>query len=258
MNRMYNGLIVILTLASALAISHPMALNAQDPSTPREASAPMYIGISAGVFYAMHSGGFGYPAECEDCATYGDATGVGSAFDLRLSVPLTPWLRFEPRIFGEGHGGDFTSGIVQTEIIGKDMKPQQIQLEDEFASSLQLLGLDLMASFQIGGSGIAVLAGPTVALRLSETATVTERIVSPDGVTFLDGSTEQTRFNGDTDIARGMHAGVRAGLSYALPVSRSLAIGFEATFLLPIQTVSETDDWKTSGARGLISLLYAF
>ncbi|MFZ1731562.1 MAG: hypothetical protein WBQ23_05335 [Bacteroidota bacterium] len=257
MTRKHTLLITLFSISAVIALSLPTALHAQDDPPPQTVRPPMYLGISAGIFYSMHSGGFGYPAECEDCAVYGDASGIGTAFDLRLSVPLTPWLRFEPRLFGEGRSGDFTSDLIESEIIGKDMKPQQIQLEDEFSSSLQLVGIDLLAAFHIGRSGIAVLAGPAIAFRMSESATVTERILSPDGVTFLDGSREQTRFDGDTEIARGMHAGIRAGLSYTLPVSRALALGFEATYLLSLQTVSETDDWKTSGARGMLSVLYA-
>jgi hypothetical protein len=217
----------------------------------------MYFGISAGVFFSMHSGGFPFPDNCDGCAEYGDATGIGTAFDLRLSVPVSDLLRFEPRIFVESHGGDFTSELFTVEIIGKDMKPQQMQLEDEFSSSIQLVGIDLLAAFQIGRSGIAVLAGPAAAFLISESATVTERIASPDGVSFLNGSREQTRFDGDPGIARSMHVGIRAGLNYTLPVSRSLALGFEATYLLPLQTVGDTGDWKTAGARGLLSLLYA-
>lgn len=237
-------------------------LSAQDASTdiaaPTPARAPWYLGISAGVFYSMHSGGFAFPSDCAECGRYDEASGIGTALDLRLSIPLLDWLRFEPRIFGECHRGEFTSEPIETEIIGRDLKPQIMTLEDDLDYTLRTIGLDLMAVFAIGRSGLSVLAGPALGFRVTETATVTERIVSPDGATFIDGGTEHVVLDGDSEIARGLHAGVRAGAGYTLRLNRDLALGFELSWLVPLQTVGEDNEWKTTGARGLVTLLFAW
>lgn len=261
MKRKCTFLLSTLIIAAALLSTCPTALQAQDtPPPPAYAlaaePAPTFLGISAGALYNMHSGGFGYPNDCADCAVYGDASGIGLAADLRLSLPLTKWFRLEPRLFFEDRGGTFTSEPMNAEIIGQDLKPQTMILEDEFDFSIQFFGLDLLAAMQVGQSGLSVLLGPSAAFRLSESTTVTERIVSPTGAVFLDGSNEAVRVDGATEIARSLQAGIRAGFSYTQPVSRSIAIGIEATYLFPLQTLSENDEWKTSGARGLLSLLY--
>jgi hypothetical protein len=254
---------LFVTLLSC-ALQFSLAVPALAQETPGgDASSPpprslWYIGISAGAFFGLHSGGFSFPAACADCGRYEDGAGIGPAFDLRVSIPLTTWLRIEPRIFGECRSGDFTSDPIATEIIGKDLKPQALLLEDELRYNLRLIGIDLLAAVPIGRSGIAVLAGPAVGFNISETATVTERIVSPAGVTFTDGSTSHDVYDGDATNARGTHAGVRAGISYTQPIGRDLALGCEATWLLPFGTVGEDDEWKTSGIRGLLSFLFAF
>jgi hypothetical protein len=259
-SRPFLLILAVLSAVAITALNPPQTAVAQDAAPPSVAAAraPWYLGISAGVFYSMHSGGFSFPGDCESCGVYGDASGIGSALDLRLSIPVASWLRLEPRIFGECHRGDFTSDPIPSEIIGKDMKPQAILLEDELSYTLRLIGIDLMASVQIGRTGLAVLAGPAVGFHVSETASVNERIVSPDGVVFTDGSRDHAVYDDDVAKARSMHAGLRAGVGYRLPISRDLALGFEATWLLPLQTVGDDDDWKTAGARGLLSLLFAW
>jgi hypothetical protein len=251
----------ISSLLAPLLLAAALPLFAQDAPTDERSSArtpraPWFLGISAGVISSMHSGGFSFPEECAECGRYGDGAGVGPAFDLRLSIPLAAWLRLEPRMFGECRRGSFTSDPIQTVIIGRDLKPQDLLLEDELDHALRLIGFDVMAAVQIGQSGIAVLAGPSFGFRVTETTVITERILSPGGAVFVDGSREHTTHDGDTEKARGMHAGIRAGLAYRLPLGRDLALGVEATWLLPLQTVSEGDDWTSSGIRGLVTMLF--
>jgi hypothetical protein len=222
------------------------------------ARAPWHVGIAAGVFLGMHSGGFSFPDDCADCGRYGDATGIGTALDLRVGIPLARWLRLESRISAECHRGTFTSDPIESVIIGSGMQPQSLQLEDELVYTLRIVGLDLLAAVPLGRSGLTVLAGPTIGFRITETATVTERILSPQGAVFADGSSAHTPFDGDTEIARGMHAGIRAGLGYMIPVGRDIALGAEATWRLPLQPVTETDDWQTSGLRTTLAVLFLF
>lgn len=226
------------------------------PAAP--ASAPWHVGIAAGVFLGMHSGGFSFPDACADCGRYDEASGIGTALDLHIGIPLLRWLRIEPRISAECHRGTFTSEPIESVIIGAGMQPQSLQLEDELVHTLRLVGIDLLLAVPLGHSGLSVLAGPTLGFRVTETATVTERILSPRGAVFADGSSAHTTFDGDTEIARGMHAGLRAGIAYTLPVGRDIALGAEATWRLPLQPVTESDDWQTSGLRATVAVLFLF
>ena len=256
--------LAILAVLFALATPWATVLHAQQeedaPTRPRPTVevAAWHVGIGAGVFFGTHAGGFSFPGDCADCGRYDDATGLGTALDLRVGIPLLRWLRFEPRISAECHRGTFTSEPIESVILGAGMQPQELQLEDELVYTLRLVGIDLLVAVPLGRSGISVLAGPTLGFRVTETATVTERILSPAGAVFAGGSDSHTPVDGDVEIARGMHTGIRAGLGYTLPVGRDIALAAEATWRLPLQPVTESDDWKTSGLRATIAVLFLF
>ncbi|MBR9977825.1 MAG: hypothetical protein KFH87_07030 [Bacteroidetes bacterium] len=251
----------ILTTLVLLCIAASPRLYSQDtPVSPTQDNehAPWRLGISAGVFFSMHSGGFSFPEDCATCGNYEDANGLGSAFDLRASIPLVSWLRLEPRLYGECHRGVFTSAPIESEIIGSGLQPQDVVFEDELRYTHRLIGIELLGSVALGRSGIALLLGPALGMSVSETATVTERIVSPSGVVFADGTSERVMHDDEVALARDMHAGLRFGAGYTLPLSRDLALGIEATWLLPLTTVTETDDWTTTGLRGLVTILFCW
>lgn len=262
-SRLHAGMMLV--LLPLLVAVHTRALHAQEdpaatpPPAPRAMTGPSWhVGIGAGIFFAMHAGGFSFPGDCADCGRYDDATGIGTALDLRVGIPLARGLRLEPRIAAECHRGTFTSEPIESVIIGAGMKPQALLLEDELVYTLRLVGIDLLAAVMLGRSGLSVLAGPTIGFRVTETATVTERIVSPAGAVFADGTDAHTPYDGDAEVARSMHAGIRAGLAYTLPVGRDIALSAETTWRLPLQSVTETDDWQTSGLRATVAVLFLF
>lgn len=251
----------LLTTLILLCIATSPRLFSQDtPATPPQGRehAPWRLGISAGVFFSIHSGGFSFPDDCASCGNYGDANGLGSAFDLRASIPLVSWLRIEPRLFGECHRGSFTSAPIESEIIGSGMQPQEVVFEDELRYTHRLIGIEIIGSVPLGRSGIALLMGPALGMSVSETATVTERIAAPAGVVFVDGTSERVMIDDEVTLARDTHAGLRFGAGYTLPLSRDLALGIEATWLLPLNTVTENDEWRTSGLRALLTILFCW
>lgn len=249
---------IVLLLALLVAT---VPLRAQEPTTgteplPASTRTPWYVGVSAGIFHSLHSGTFSWPEACSDCARYDQGSGIGTALDLRISIPLARWLRLEPRLFGECHRARFTSDPITVNIIGRDLQPEAARLEDELAYTLRLIGIEAMAAVSLGPHGFSLLAGPALGFRITESATVTERLVSPDGAVFLDGSREHPVAEGDVEKARSLHAGMRAGASYTLPLGSDLRLGLEATWLLPFQTVTDEEEWRTSGVRVLASLLF--
>ena len=253
-------IIFTVLLLVLLAAAAPVGAQVSDSAAPDDAPAarpPWYAGISAGMFYSMHAGGFAWPHACAECGVYDGGSGIGTALDLRVSIPVTRRLRVEPRLYGECHRARFTSDPIHVDIIGHDMQPQDVVLEDELTYTLRLIGIEAMAAVAVGPRGFSLLAGPAIGFRVTESATVTERIVSPDGVLFLDGSREHTVADGDADKARALHAGIRAGAAYMLPLGRDLQLGLEATWLLPLRTVADGAEWRTSGVRVLASLLFA-
>jgi len=248
---------IALILTAFLLATLPCLSQQDAPPAPEELPhARSAIGITVGGTYSMHSGGLQFPREAPPHILYDEASGLGPSFGVRAQFPLMPTLALSPRLFAECRGGSFTSEPFVMEIIGKDLRPQDLRLEDELDAVLRLGGLDLLLTWAPMDNGLYFAAGPSIALRLYEEFRVTGRILSPDGVTFLDGSTEKEFYDDDPGITRSLHLGLRAGAGYQLALNQDLALGLETLYLYPLQSVTENDDWTLQGLQATLTLLF--
>lgn len=242
----------IITVIALLLCTAPLLRAQEDASS----AARWSIGVSVGGTYMTHGGGLVFPREAPPLIRYDDASGFGPAFGVRITVPLTPSLALSPRLFAECRRGTFTSEPFMMEIIGRDMRPEDMMLEDELDVILRVGGLDLLLAWHPAGGGFYLAAGPSIGLRLYEEFTVTESILSPQGVTFLDGSTAREMYDGDPGLSRALQLGIRGGAGYAFPLNEDLALGCELLYLYPLQTVTEDDDWTIQGLQGTVTMQF--
>ncbi|MDT8324094.1 MAG: outer membrane beta-barrel protein [Bacteroidota bacterium] len=248
---------VRIVMMSALVVLFTPFLQAQERSDDAEAASLRWsIGVSIGGTYMLHGGGLLFPREVPPLIRYDDASGFGPAFGVRVTVPLTSSLALSPRLFAECRRGTFTSDRFMMEIIGRDLRPEDMTLEDELDVTLRVGGLDLLLAWHPADGGFYLAAGPSIGLRLYEEFRVTESIVSPQGVTFLDGSTEREMYDDDPGLTRSVHVGLRGGAGYLLPLNEDLALGCELLYLYPLQTVTENDDWTIQGLQGTVTLQF--
>ena len=248
----------------ALLIGAPGVLRAQtsDASpaadTPAKQRSSFAFGVYFGALASTHGGGFTFPGEQPPVITYDEGSGVGPAFGIRADIRLLSSLSLSPRLFAECRRGTFISDPFVMEIVGQNMQPQDMRLEDELDVTVRLAGLDLLVQWHPLPFDLYLAAGPSIGLKLYEEFTVTERILEPDGVTFLDGSRSREIHSGDPDRTRALHAGVRAGAGYMLRLGNDLAAGTEVLYLVPLQTVTEEDDWSMQALQATLSLLFRF
>jgi hypothetical protein len=218
----------------------------------------MRIGIFAGGLYSMHSGGFHFPESTLPPVTaYDEGNAFGPSFGVRFDIPLARGLWLSPRLFAECRRGDFTSNPFTTEIIGQDLQPQTMTLEDDLEVILRTAGVDLMVQWSPVAGGFYVLGGPSIGLKLYEEFRVTERIVSPARVTFIDGSREKEVYDDDPEFTRDLTLGLRAGAGYTIALNRDMALGVEAQYLILLQPVRDDSDWSLSGLQATLALLFA-
>ncbi len=236
--------------AAVLAQSDPTV-----PAAPPEAST-LAFGISAGGTLMMHSGPLQFPRETPPLIQYDDASGLGPALGLRANIAVTPNIGLSPRLFAEYRCGSFTSDPFTMEIIGRDLQPQDMVLEDELDVTLLIGGVDVLVTWAPTGGGWYFAAGPSVGIRLSEDFLVTESIRSPEGVTFLNGMDSQEMYDGDPGLTRSLHLGLRGGAGFQVALNRDLALGVELLYLYSLQSVTEDDDWTAQGLQGSIALLF--
>ena len=251
---MKTGCIFTLLLLTLTSVS----LHAQsgEDSAPAGATGRYAIGVTAGGTYMLHGGGFSFPREAPPRIAYDEASGYGPAFGVRVDIPLGQGFQLSPRLFAECRRGDFTSDPFVMEIIGRDLRPQDMLLEDELDMTLRVGGLDLLVTWYPAGSGFYLAAGPSIGMRLYEEFRITESIRSPAGVSFLDGSTSREMYDDDPGITRSLHLGLRAGPGYRLAIGSDLALALEVLYLYPLQSVAEDSDWTVQGLQGGVSLLF--
>lgn len=248
----------------ALIICATGILHAQgsEPPSKREAFAErapsIAFGVYFGAFASSHGGGFAFPAEQPPAISYDEGSGLGPVFGIRADIRLASSLSLSPRLFAECRRGTFTSDPFVMEIVGRNMQPQDMRLEDELDVILRVAGLDLLLQWHPLPFDLYLAAGPSVGFKLYEEFTVTESIREPSGVAFLDGSRSREVFNGDPDKTRALHTGVRAGAGYVLSLGSDLAAGAEVLYLIPLQTVTEEDDWSMQGLQATLSFLFRF
>jgi hypothetical protein len=252
MKRHIAGILAVFLLASLSCMSQQDAPPERLVPTPARTA----LGLALGGTFSMHGGGLQFPRESPPVILYDEASGLGPSFGIRAQLPLTATLSFSPRLFAECRGGSFTSEPFVMEIIGKDMRPQDMRLEDELEVVLRLGGLDLLLTWAPLDNGLYFAAGPSMALRLYEEFRVTGRILSPAGVTFLDGTTEKEMYDDDPGLTRSLHIGLRAGAGYQLALNQDLALGLETLYLYPLQSVTEDDDWSLQGLQATLTLLF--
>ncbi|MCB2204519.1 PorT family protein [bacterium] len=255
------GSILVLLLAQvtfaqcALAQSGDPGSTSTTDVTPVSASR-LAIGIFLGGNYTMHSGGLAFPAEAPPLIRYDEGSALGLAFGIRFDAALTGNFVLSGRLFAEQRGGEFTSDPFIMEIIGRDLRPEDMQLEDELETTLLIGGMDLLLQWHPAGGGFALMAGPSLGLRLTEEFSVIENIRSPAGATFLDGSTSKEMYSDDPGLTRSMQLGVRAGAGYMLPLGSGLALGAEVLYFYPLQTVTASYDWSLQDVQGNLALLF--
>ncbi|MBN1448057.1 MAG: hypothetical protein JXA28_09005 [Bacteroidetes bacterium] len=254
------GLLIALILLSVSAA--PAQESTSESRTayrvPEHASRGWAFGVYLGVMVSAHSGGFIFPAEQPPMIAYDDGSGLGPALGIRVDIPFTSSLSLSSRLFAECRRGTFTSAPFQQMIIGQHLEPQPMSLEDELDVILRIAGIDLLLQWQPFDANLYLAAGPSLGFKLYEEFTVTERILDPPAVTFLDGSREREMYQGDPDMSRGVHAGIRLGLGYILPIGSDLATGAELSYVVPLQTVTEADDWKLTGLLATVTFLFRF
>jgi len=247
----------------ALIICSPGMLHGQEGerSAAPEASATetsFAFGVYFGALAASHSGGFTFPDEQPPVISYDDGSGIGPAFGIRADIRLLSSLSLSSRLFAECRRGTFTSNPFVMEIVGQDMQPQDMRLEDELDVIVRVAGLDLLVQWHPLPIDLYLAAGPSIGLKLYEEFTVTENILEPAGVTFLEGSRSREVHSGDPDRTRALHTGVRAGAGYLLSLGRDLAAGAEVLYYVPLQSVTEDDDWSMQGLQATLSFLFRF
>mgnify|MGYP000285955298 CR=1 FL=1 len=227
---------------------------------PGGGGARLSIGLLGGVTAMSHAGEFVLTEETDTCCRFDGGSGIGPMIALRAE--FTPdadgIIAFGLRLSWQEEGGEFEGSPEVLPIFGANNEPEDLTSQGTLDISAQTIDIAPLVMIKVLDADLFVTLGPSFATTISSQSDLTEQIVSPDGVTYLDGTTE--RFRGDLPAALVADSRFSAlgGLDLRLPITNDLTFAAEALYRLGLTPFGEDDDWTASGIVGGIGIFYGF
>lgn len=253
-------LCVTLQSASAQAGTDPQASTAIQPHdailipTPW---VPILIGPYVGPDYTIHRGDFRLYEDGILCCEFEQGEGLGYTAGIRAFFPLGFTSYISPRIGYTRHAGTFTTRTGPYPFRGLNDSVEEMYFTEELTTPLPAFAADLFYLQRIDSSlGLYIGGGPSVEYLSEARFRKRERITAPEGVTYLDGTSEREQ-EIDFDVeAADLVFGGRLGLVMLYPVTDWLYLNPELTASLPISVVSE--QWRMFEVQGTIGVMVVY
>lgn len=218
--------------------------------------APLEAGPYSGVTYSLHSGRFVTTERNIVCCEFNEGKGIGPAAGVRMSLSIDEAFFIEPSIAFEARGGSFESTPEQLPIFGRNNEVETMTFQSTLDVSLSTINISALAGYRLGTSGVYVAAGPSASFVLSQHYLKSERIVGPNGVRYLDGSTEKTLYDGAMALVRSTLFAARAGVGARLSIADGIALNPEVLYSYPLGAASLSDEWSLAGVHATMAVLF--
>lgn len=254
---------LLLALAAGMLLPHTVrpqgtqAVPLAPPLPPDRVLEPgggtRMVGVDVGLTLNFHGGAFSLVQQGITCCGFDGAGSVGTL--LRVRGEYYPeredkW-GFTGRISLEGHGAEFESDVRQLPIFGRNDTIETAGFRNTLDVSLPSLDFTGMFTYKIGripksDVDLFVSGGLSLMFITSSTFDKTERIVSPSGVRYLDGSQEKSFPDLDVDLVNSAQFGLIGGANVRYPIRPDLFINWELLYRLPFTKISPDEDWRMS------------
>ena len=225
-------------------------LSAQDDTVlgPGEGSSQLMIGLFGGIVTSNHKGQFTLVEEGITCCEFDGASGTGPTAALRVQYNLSeqsPW-SLAARIGWEDHSAEFETEVEQLLIFGENNKPELADFQNRLSASLSGITISPLIMYKILDFDLYLSVGPSITLYGSPSFDKTEQIVGPEGVTYLDGTTELLIPDVTIDGVGSSYIGANAGVDLRYPLTDKLGIGLELLYRIPLTKIAPDEEWKVS------------
>ncbi len=248
-------LVLALTLPAVQALAQPRP----SPQTVRPARTAsgtelrLGIGPYAGATLSRHrsdvtpldyttlpTGAFdGSSCNCE----FGDGTGVGATFGVKLMAPVGSFGWFTPRFLYEDRSASFATVSILAD--PNNASTGALKIPTSLDVGMTVMTLDLLAAASLRVLDAYVAVGPS----FSYVATADYTMINGDRAS---GNGE---YNGEFQDVRAVTYDLRAGLGFSIPVSRRVSINPEALYSYPLTKVSRWRDWSLRSFQATIGIL---
>jgi hypothetical protein len=254
----------ILLLLAGLCLANQQALRGEGPEGPADrilfpAAVRMnFIGPFGGIVFAMHRGTFSAMENGILCCSFEKGDGLGPAAGVRAFLSLVSSLEFSPRILYENPRGEFTALLQRYPIRGSNNTIEFVDLENKLETDLHMITLDLLVDWMYDPLCIYVAAGPSLSMLIANHFLKSETIVSPPGVSYLDGGSSRVLLDDGFSMTNNFHLSLRGGVGARIALGGSLHINPEVLYSYPLTKVSKEGDWKVSTVQATLGILFSF
>lgn len=252
---MRRALVALLTLCCAA----PMAQAQGIPYGVNPHTTYPAVGGFGSYQSNLHSAGFrelpGSPSCCPKyTGGFGNGFNIGGFFQL----PLSSMVALQLKASYASLSGELTEREVQHSLGENGSAPVDMTIEHRLASQVSVAGIEPTASLFLFDFPLSLRLGANISYVLSHTFSQEEALVSPDYITFSDGSVVRNVSSGPIPNAQALYFGVVGGLGYDLPISSTMTMTPEVLYVQSITNVSRDVAWKINTLRVGVALTYPF
>jgi|GEM_PF-1278548 len=217
---------------------------APPPSVLHPAPPQWWIGPQLGVNLNQHSGGF-FLDFCPDCH-FEDGSGTGVTVGFEVGRMLTPSVGIALKLLYN----DFRAGYSTLEtLLSEFVEEEPVYLDYDRRIDLLLSYVMVHPVVQYYPFPLLhVFAGPAVGFRTIGEQTYTLNLLTP-GFEFEVGGGDSRvveEDSGDIPASNALRVDLRAGVGLNIRLGRNVRFSPEASYGLPVTSISDNHDWKAN------------
>lgn len=213
-----------------------------------------FVGGYAGLSLNLHSADFGaLPGYQSCCSTFGSGLTFGPAVGVVVEFPIAADLHLQVRGGYTALGGTLT----RSEVIGNEpvlaegpipvAERRDVSVDHTLTAGLAAANLEPTVGYRVA-TNLWLHAGVRVGYLLNTDFSQEERLMSPEGYTFLDGRAIRNDATAAIPDVQSMQLAATVGVSYDLPLSATATLSPEARYHLPLTAISSVP-WKVGSVQ---------
>lgn len=248
------------TVLAFLTAVVPMV--AQEDGSP-DPGRPITIGVAAWGTMNLHTGDFTTYDGILECGTFDDAQTPGWGLGYTMDLPFSNVLSLSARLYyWKGDGEFITPNPTPVRIAVDEQTIVPLQTEHALQTSLDYGMIDLLARWRFTDP-LYVAVGPSAGFAARAAYEQEERILSPQGVTFLNGMPTRKIIAGNFDeqgtlnTNRVIRVGITGMIGAEIPLTRRLSLTPEAGFTFGVTSVLSSFDWTVHAIRAGVGIAYS-
>lgn len=233
----------------------------KDPVSGKTYQLQYFIGLYSGLGINLHTAGFGQlPGFPSCCIEYKDNTTLSPVFDALIEVPVMRDLRIQGRIGYAGLGGLLsTQQVIGNEPVLDDgpvptATRRDVLVEHTLDATLPMIVFEPTVGYRLLDF-FWLNAGVRGGYVFSSNFVQAERLFSPEGFTFTDGSAIRNQASGSIPGAVPFQVHGVLGLGYELLTRSSISLVPEVRYYWPFTKIASVD-WTVQSFQIGLSFRY--